>query len=199
MAGYPPQMQELLEALIRLPGIGLRSAQRIAFHLLRRPSSETARLARSLEEMKANIRFCVSCGNLTNRSACQICDDPGRDHSTICVVEEPKDVIAIEQAGTYRGVYHVLMGKLSPLDGVGPEDIRIAALEARVKRLSPVEIILATGLDPEGETTALYLGRLLKPTGVKISRLAAGIPVGVSIDYVDPGTLTRAIEGRRSV
>lgn len=197
--GYPPQMEDLLAALIRLPGIGRRSAQRIAFYLLRRPTGETVRLAGALEEMKKSIRFCVSCGNLTTGKDCEICRDNRRDHAQVCVVEEPKDVLAIEESGGYKGVYHVLMGKLSPLDGVGPEELRVGPLLSRIRRGGVREVIIATGSDPEGETTALYLGRALRPTGVRISRLAAGIPLGVSIDFVDPGTLTRAIDGRRDL
>ncbi|HOO78245.1 MAG TPA: recombination mediator RecR [bacterium] len=192
-------MTDLLERLGRLPGLGPRSSQRIAFHLLLRPAGETKKLGEALEKMKASVRFCASCGNLTNRRTCSICEDPGRDHGIICVVEEPKDVVAFEETGSYRGGYHVLMGKISPLDGVGPEDLRIGALVARIRRQSPREVIVATGSDPEGETTAFYLARVLKPLGVKVTRLAAGIPLGTAIDFVDPGTLTRALEGRRDL
>ena len=199
MARYPAEMQKALESLTRLPGIGPRSAQRIIFHLLRKPLPETESLSRSLVDLKSKIKFCSICGNLTTASPCPICRDERRDHRLICVVEDPKDVIALEEPGKFRGVYHVLMGKIVPLDGFGPEDIRIKELIGRVKKTHPREIIIATSSDVDGETTALYLHRALKSTGLtmKISRIAAGIPVGSALDFIDPTTLMKALEGRR--
>lgn len=197
MARYPIQMQNALDALTDLPGIGPRSAQRILFHLLSSDDSKTGNLLHSLKELKAKIRFCSICGNLTSRASCRICRDPRRDHGLICVVEDPKDVIALEEAGSFRGVYHVLMGKIIPLDGFGPEDLRIKELLARAKKASPHEIILATGSDIDGETTALYLARALKALKIRVTRIAAGIPVGSSLDFIDPATLTKAIDNRQ--
>lgn len=197
MARYPMLMQKALDALTELPGVGPRSAQRILFHILR-VNQETARnLLDSLAAVKARIRFCPICGNLTSHQTCAICRDPGRDGALICVVEDPKDVIALEQAGKFPGVYHVLMGKIVPLDGIGHEDIRVRELLDRVKKTSPREVIIATGSDIDGETTALYLARELKGLGVKVTRIAAGIPVGSSLDFMDPATLMKALEGRR--
>ena len=197
MARYPIEMQNAMEALTSLPGIGPRSAQRVLFHLLRNKKEETRRLSSSLSELREKIRFCPICGNLTSFDTCRICRDLTRDHRLICVVEDPKDVIALEQAGSYRGVYHVLMGKIIPLDGLGPDDLRIKELLARVKKVMPYEIIIATGSDIDGETTALYLARALKPFKLKVTRIAAGIPVGSSLDYMDPATLTKALTGRQ--
>ena len=197
MARYPIEMQNALEALTALPGIGPRSAQRILFHLLRSDESETGRLVNSLGKLKAGVRFCSICGNLTSHDSCRVCLDPHRNHRLICVVEDPKDVIALEESGSYRGVYHVLMGKIVPLEGLGPGDLRIKELLSRVKKASPHEVIIATGSDIDGETTALYLARALRPLKLKVTRIAAGIPVGSSLDFMDPATLTKAIEGRR--
>ena len=197
MARYPIQMQNALDALTDLPGIGPRSAQRILFHLLRSDDSKTRNLMHSLGELKAKIRFCSICGNLTSHDSCRICRDPRRDHGLICVVEDPKDVIALEESGSFHGVYHVLMGRIVPLDGFGPEDLRIKELLARVKKSSPHEVILATGSDIDGETTALYLARALKALKIRVTRIAAGIPVGSSLDFIDPATLTKAIDNRQ--
>jgi recombination protein RecR len=192
-------MRNLLDALVRLPGIGPRSAQRIAFYLLRSEEREWQNLVASLGNLKLKLRFCSVCGNLTSGDPCPICDDNRRDHALICVVEEPKDVIALEQTGSYAGVYHVLMGKIAPLEGIGPEELRVKELVARVRKTLPREVILATGSDADGETTSLYLARLLRPSGIKMTRIAAGIPVGSSLDFVDSSTLTRALEGRRDI
>ncbi len=197
MARYPLLMQRALDALTELPGIGPRSAQRILFHLLRERREETQTLLDSLAAVKARIRFCPICGNLTSHQTCSICRDPARDRGLICVVEDPKDVIALEQAGKFPGVYHVLMGKIVPLDGIGHEDIRVKELLDRAARNAPREVIIATGSDIDGETTALYLSRELKAAGVKVTRIAAGIPVGSSLDFMDPATLMKALEGRR--
>ena len=197
MARYPTIMQKALDALTALPGIGPRSAQRILFHLLQKSDAATGELLQAIAEVKARIRFCPVCGNLTSHDVCRICSDNQRDQRLICVVEDPKDVIALEQAGNYQGVYHVLMGKIIPLDGFGPEDLKIKELLARVKKSSPHEIIIATSSDIDGETTALYLARVLKALKVRVTRIAAGIPVGSSLDFMDPSTLMKAIEGRR--
>jgi recombination protein RecR len=197
MARYPLLMQRALDALTELPGIGPRSAQRILFHILRERREETQTLLDSLAAVKARIRFCPICGNLTSHQTCSICRDPSRDRGLICVVEDPKDVIALEQAGKFPGVYHVLMGKIVPLDGIGHEDIRVKELLDRAKKSPPREVIIATGSDIDGETTALYLSRELKSAGVKVTRIAAGIPVGSSLDFMDPATLMKALEGRR--
>ncbi len=197
MARYPLLMQRALDALTELPGIGPRSAQRILFHILRERREETQTLLDSLAAVKARIRFCPVCGNLTSHQTCSICRDPSRDRGLICVVEDPKDVIALEQAGKFPGVYHVLMGKIVPLDGIGHEDIRVKELLDRAAKTAPREVIIATGSDIDGETTALYLSRELKAAGVKVTRIAAGIPVGSSLDFMDPATLMKALEGRR--
>lgn len=197
MTQYPTEMQNAMDSLTALPGIGPRSAQRILFHLLRNPEADTRRLIHALGKLKARIRFCSTCGNLTTDDFCRICCDQDRDHGLICVVEDPKDVIALEGAGSYRGVYHVLMGKIIPLDELGPDDLRIKELLNRVKKIIPHEVILATGSDIDGETTALYLARALKSLKVKVTRIAAGIPVGSSLDFMDPATLTKAITGRQ--
>lgn len=194
---YPPEMQLLIEELVKLPGFGPRSAQRILYHLLKTDANGVQSLIRAIREFKANIRFCLECGNLTNQDLCRVCRDSRRDRSVVCVVEEPKDVLALESTGVYRGVYHVLMGKIVPLEGIGAEDIRVHELMTRLKKSPVREVILATGSDVEGETTSLYLARLLRPLRVKITRLATGIPVGSALDFVDPGTLVKAIEGRR--
>ena len=190
-------MQRAIDALTDLPGIGPRSAQRILFHILRERREETQTLLDSLAAVKVRIRFCPVCGNLTSHPTCSICRDPGRDRGLICVVEDPKDVIALEQAGKFPGVYHVLMGKIVPLDGIGHEDIRVKELLDRARKNAPREVIIATGSDIDGETTALYLSRELKAAGVKVTRIAAGIPVGRSLDFMDPATLMKALEGRR--
>ncbi len=197
MARYPLLMQKALDALTGLPGIGPRSAQRILFHFLREKPEAARELLDSLAAVKARIRFCPVCGNLTSHQICSICRDPGRDTGLICVVEDPKDVIALEQSGKFSGVYHVLMGRIVPLDGIGHEDIRVKELLDRVKKAAPREVIIATGSDIDGETTALYLARELKALKVRVTRIAAGIPVGSSLDFMDPATLTKALEGRR--
>jgi recombination protein RecR len=192
-------MERLVSALSELPGLGPRSAQRIAFHILSSSEAEVETLMKALGDFKARIRFCSSCGNLTAHDPCPVCRDPSRDRTLICVVEEPKDVLALEATGSYRGLYHVIMGKIAPLDGVNPEDLRIQELMDRVRKTKPGEVIIATGSDADGETTALYLARVLKPLAAKVTRIAAGVPVGSSLDFVDPATLTKALEGRRDV
>lgn len=194
--GYADWMSQLVDALVRLPGIGRRSAERIVFYLLRANREEVLKLASLLHAVKENVFFCEICHNFSDAKICHICSDPGRDRSLICVVEDPKDVIAIEKTGSYVGVYHVLLGALSALEGVGPNEIQIPGLLRRVKEENLREIILATNPNTEGETTALYLAKILKPFKVKITRIARGIPVGSHIEYADQATLSRAFQGR---
>lgn len=191
-------MARLIEALNRLPAIGQRSAERILFYLLKSPQEETLNLAGLLKQVRAETRFCKHCNNLSDAESCRICEDPARDRGLLCVVEDPKDVLSIEKTGTFRGLYHVLLGSLSPLEGVGPEELRIQTLLRRVKQEKIREVILATNPNTEGETTALYLAEALKPQGVKITRIARGIPVGSAIEFMDPATIQRALEGRQS-
>ena len=196
-ATYARPLLRLLEALEKLPGIGPRSAERMAFYLLRASREEARHLAQAIADVKDRLRFCEVCFNLSEASRCPVCQDAARDPSVLCVVEEPKDVLAIEKTGTYRGLYHVLLGAIAPLDGIGPELLKIDELTARLSDGAIQEVILATDADKEGETTAAYLSKLLRPTGVKLTRLASGIPVGSHLEYADQATLARALEGRR--
>jgi len=198
MAEYAESLKKLIEEFKKLPGIGPKSAQRLAFHILEVSFEEVKKLAASMLTAKKNIRHCSLCFNLTDHDPCEICSDRNREKSVITVVEEPKDLIAIERTGGLRGLYHVLGGAISPLDGLGPENLRIKEL---LKRITPkiAEVVLALNPSTEGEATALYLHKLLKPLGVKITRIAYGLPVGADMDYADPMTLTRALEGRREV
>ena len=199
MKGYAEWMAQLIEALVKLPGIGRRSAERIVFHLLKSKRDEVARLAALIHAIREKVSFCEICHNFSNAKVCHICEDPGRDRGMICVVEDPKDVIAIEKTGCYMGIYHVLLGVLSALEGIGPDDIQVHDLIKRVGEKKVREVILATNSSTEGETTALYLSKMLAPLGVKISRIARGIPVGSHIEYTDQATLVRALEGRLPV
>ena len=192
-------VETLIEELGRLPGIGRKTAQRLAFHLLRTSKEEALRLAEAVRAVKENVAHCTVCGNITEQDPCLICADPRRERDVICVVETPVDVVAVEQSGGYRGQYHVLGGALSPLDGVGPDEIRAAQLAERVRDGSVKEIIMATNPNPAGEATAQYLAGLLKESGVRITRLARGIPVGGDIEFSDQATLARALEGRRDL
>ena len=194
---YEGVVQDLIDELGRLPGIGPKSAQRIAFHLLRADPEEVARLTTVLTEVKATIRFCARCGNVAQAELCRICSDPRRDQTKICVVEEPKDVVAIERTREFRGRYHVLGGAISPIEGVGPDDLRIRELMTRLADGAVTELILATDPNLEGEATATYLTRMLKPLELRITRLASGLPVGGDLEYADEVTLGRAFEGRR--
>lgn len=196
MRGYAEWMSKLVEALTRLPGIGKRSAERMVFYLLKTSREEVSQLAQILTAVKANVTFCRICHNFADKELCHICLDEGRDRGLICVVEDPKDVIAIEKSGSFAGVYHVLLGFLSALEGIGPDEIQIADLLRRVKESRVREVILATNPNTEGETTALYLGKILKPLGIKVTRIARGIPVGSHIEYTDQATLARSLEGR---
>lgn len=200
MAGnYTPPVQSLIDELGRLPGIGPKSAQRIAFHLLKVPTEDATRLAHAITEAKARARFCERCFNIADDVLCPICNDDGRDSSVLCVVEEAHDIVAIERTGEFRGRYHVLLGAMSPLEGIGPEQLKIRELVARIGPEGVQEIILCTNPNTEGEVTAMYLARLLKPIGITVTRIASGLPVGGDLEYADELTLGRALEGRRAV
>lgn len=196
---YEGAVQNLIDELGRLPGVGPKSAQRIAFHLLAAEDADVKRLAHALTEVKERVRFCGICGNVSEEEECRICRDARRDGAVICVVEESKDVVAIERTREYRGRYHVLGGAISPIEGVGPDDLRIKELMARLSDGQVTELILATDPNLEGEATATYLTRLVKPMGLKVTRLASGLPVGGDLEYADEVTLGRAFEGRRSL
>ena len=196
---YARSMQGLIKEFSKMPGIGARTAERLAFYILKLPQEEARNLAQSILTVKATIRFCKTCNNLSEGESCLICQDESRDKGVICIVEEPNDVSAIEKAGKFNGLYHVLLGRLSPLDGVGPESLKIKELAERVKKGRIKEAIIATNSDTEGETTALYIARLLKPYKIKITRLAYGIPVGSDLKYADQATLMKAIEGRLEI
>ncbi len=189
----------LLDALEKLPGVGPRSAERMAFYLLRTSREETRQLAQAIADVKEHLRFCEVCFNLSEEARCPICQDPSRDASLLCVVEEPKDVLAIEKTGAYRGLYHVLLGAIAPLDGIGPELLKIDELLARLPDGHIQEVILATDADKDGETTATYLAKLLRSRGLHLTRIASGIPVGSHLEYADQATLARALEGRREL
>ncbi|MFC7596432.1 recombination mediator RecR [Terrabacter sp. GCM10028922] len=196
---YEGAVQDLIDELGRLPGVGPKSAQRIAFHLLQADADEVARLVTALTEVKAKVRFCEDCGNVAQAEKCRICADPRRDHTAICVVEEPKDVVAVERTREFRGTYHVLGGAISPIDGIGPDDLRVRELMTRLASGEVEEVIIATDPNLEGEATATYLSRLLRDVGVTVTRLASGLPVGGDLEYADEVTLGRAFEGRRRV
>jgi recombination protein RecR len=195
---YEGIIQDLIDELGRLPGVGPKSAQRIAFHIIQSDRVDVNRLAEVLKTVKERVKFCFICGNISEDELCKICKDPRRDKTTICVVEESKDVLAIERTREFKGTYHVLGGAISPIDGVGPENLKIKELMARLAQSTIGEVIIATDPNLEGEATATYLTRLIKPLGVKLSRLASGLPVGGDLEYADEITLGRAFEGRRS-
>lgn len=196
---YPLPIQRLLEELERLPGVGPKSAQRIAYWLLTVEQTDAQRLSDAIVEVKRSIHFCSRCFNFAEGDLCNVCADPERDASTICVVEEPRDLAAVERTAEYRGVYHVLHGAISPIDGIGPEQLRVRELIDRIGAEDVREVVVATNPNVEGETTALYLARLLKPLGVKVTRIASGLPVGGDLEYADEVTLGRAIEARREM
>jgi recombination protein RecR len=196
---YEGAVQDLIDELGRLPGVGPKSAQRIAFHLLQADPADVERLVQSLTEVKARVRFCELCYNVAEATRCRICLDPRRDVHAICVVEEPKDVVAIERTREFRGRYHVLGGAISPIDGVGPDDLRVKELMTRLMDGAVTELIIATDPNLEGEATAAYLARLVSPMGLAVSRLASGLPVGGDLEYADEVTLGRAFEGRRRI
>ena len=195
---YEGIIQDLIDELGRLPGVGPKSAQRIAFHIIQSDRVDVTRLAEILKTVKERVKFCTTCGNISEEELCRICKDPRRDNSSICVVEESKDVLAIEKTREFKGKYHVLGGAISPIDGIGPENLRIKELMTRLAQTQINEVIIATDPNLEGEATATYLTRLIKPLGVKVSRLASALPVGGDLEYADEITLGRAFEGRRS-
>jgi recombination protein RecR len=194
---YEGAVQDLIDELGRLPGIGPKSAQRIAFHLLAAEPADVSRLAAVLQRVKDEVKFCKTCGNVAEAEQCRICLDPRRDETVICVVEEPKDVVAIERTREFRGRYHVLGGAISPIEGIGPDDLRVRELLLRLQDDTVTELILATDPNLEGEATATYLARLVKPMGLRVTRLASGLPVGGDLEYADEVTLGRAFSGRR--
>jgi recombination protein RecR len=204
LAFYAGPVQDLIDELGRLPGIGPKSAQRIAFHLLKLQRSDAARLANAIVEAKDKVTFCSQCFNIAevrgeSDAQCAICDDEKRDATVLCVVEEPRDIVAVEKTGEFRGRYHVLQGAISPIEGVGPDQLRVKELLGRLEDERVQEIILCTNPNIEGEATALYLARLLKPIGLRVTRIASGLPVGGDLEYADELTLGRALEGRRDV
>ena len=200
MAAVTPEpVTRLIEAFAQLPGVGPKTASRLTFYLLRRPAEQSEALAEALRDLKQRTVFCSSCFNITEQSPCPICRDDGRDRSIICVVEEPLDVLAIDRTGEFRGLYHVLHGALSPVDEVGPDELRIAELLARLDAEPVREVLLATNPNLEGEATAMYLASLIQPKGMRVTRLARGLPVGGDLEYADSVTLGRALEGRREM
>ena len=195
----PEPLTRLVEQLQKLPGIGAKGAQRLAFHVLRTPREDTERLCDAIRDVKERVTYCSICNNITDVDPCPYCTSDSRDHQLICVVEEPQNVSVVEKTRGFKGVYHVLMGALSPLQGIGPDDLKVKGLLERVGLGGVTEVILATNPNVEGEATALYLARLLKPLGVRVTRIAMGIPVGSDLEYADEVTMTRAMEGRRDI
>lgn len=196
---YPEPISKLIDSFMKLPGIGPKTAVRLAFFVLNMKEDDVLDFAKALVNAKRNLTYCSICGHITDRDPCYICDDSHRNQSLICVVQEPKDVIAMEKMKEYRGVYHVLHGAVSPMEGIGPEDIRIPELLKRLQDETVQEVILATNPNIEGEATAMYISRLLKPTGIKVTRIAHGLPVGGDLEYADEVTLSKALEGRREL
>jgi len=197
MLGSLPSFDRLVAELTKLPGVGGKTAARLAFHLLRAPQADCLALAEALVELKQKVHFCSTCFHITETDPCRLCSDPVRDDGRLCIVQEPQDLLAVERSQAFRGRYHVLHGALSPLDGIGPDDLKIAPLLERVRRGEVREVILATNFTVEGEATALYLARLLKPLGLNITRLAHGIPMGSDLEYIDTATVQQAMDGRR--
>ena len=195
----PDPLTRLIEQLQRLPGIGAKSAQRLAFHVLKTPREDVERLAEAMREVKDRVTYCSICSNITDTDPCYFCTHPSRDQRLICVVEEPQNVGAIEKTREFKGMYHVLMGAISPLQGIGPDDLKVRELLMRVGSGTVEEVILATNPNVEGEATAIYLARLLKPLGVRVTRIAMGVPVGSDLEYADEVTMHKAMEGRREV
>jgi recombination protein RecR len=195
----PDPLGRLVEQLQRLPGIGAKSAQRLAFHILKTPREDAERLCEAIRDVKDRVTYCSICSNITDADPCYFCTSPSRDQRTICVVEQPENVSGVEKTREFRGVYHVLMGALSPLHGVGPDDLKIRGLLSRVGSGGADEVILATNPNVEGEATAIYLAKLLKPLGVRVTRIAMGVPVGSDLEYADEVTMHKAMEGRREV
>lgn len=199
MANYTESIEKLIENLIRLPGIGRRSAERIVGYILGAPKDEIKNLSEAINRVKMNVMFCRICNNLSEEELCKICQDIRRQKDTVCIVEKPGDVTAIEKAGNFHGLYHVLLGAISPLEGKGPGDLKIDGLISRIKQDNIKEVIIATDSDTEGETTAIYLAKLIKPLGVNLYRIGLGLPVGSNLEYADSATLSKAIESRRAV
>ena len=199
MAVYTQPVQTLIDELGRMPGVGPKSAQRIAFHLLKIPAEDVARLALSITDAKARVRFCTRCWNFAVGDLCPICLDDRRDSNLLCVVEESRDIISIEKTGEFKGRYHVLLGAMNPLDGIGPEQLKMKELFARIEPEDVQEVILCTNPNTEGEITAMYIARMMKPFGIKVTRIASGLPVGGDLEYADELTLGRALEGRREL
>ena len=199
MKYYAKPLNRLINELSRLPGIGGKTAQRLAFHILSRDEKSAMELANAISDAKKSMTYCSVCGNLTDTDPCAICSDDSRDKSTICVVESPKDVVAMEKIREYRGYYHVLHGAISPMDGIGPDDINLRSLIVRLQDEAVKELIIATNPNIEGEATAMYIARLIKPSGIKVTRIAHGIPVGGDLEYADEVTLLKAVEGRREL
>ncbi len=199
MANYTESIEKLIESLVKFPGIGRRSAERIVNYILRVDKNEIKILSEAISKVKDSVRFCSLCHNLSEEEFCKICQDPRRQKDVICIVEKPGDVAAIEKSGSFIGVYHVLLGAISPLEGKGPSDLKIDTLISRIKQISIKEIIIATDADTEGETTALYLTNLIRPMGVKLSRIGLGLPVGSNLEYADSSTLSKSLESRRVI
>lgn len=199
MKYYAKPLNKLINELSRLPGIGVKTAQRLAFHILSMDEKSAMELANAISDAKKSMTYCSVCGNLTDTDPCAICSDDSRDKSTICVVESPKDVVAMEKIREYRGYYHVLHGAISPMDGIGPDDINLRSLIVRLQDEAVKELIIATNPNIEGEATAMYIARLIKPSGIKVTRIAHGIPVGGDLEYADEVTLLKAVEGRREL
>ena len=195
----PASLQELVDEFKKLPGVGAKSAQRLAFHVLRTPREEAERLCQAIRDVKDRVTYCTTCNNITDTDPCLMCGDETRDRRVICVVEEPQNVNVVDRGGGFRGVFHVLMGAISPLQGIGPDDLKIKGLLARIGVDEVDEVILATNPTVDGEATAIYLARLLKPLGIRVTRIATGIPVGSDMDYVDDLTVGKAMDGRREV
>ena len=199
MSIYTPAVQTLIDELGKLPGVGPKSAQRIAFHLVKLSEEDAIRLSNAISEAKEKVRFCEKCFNMSDEPICEICSDSRRDPSLVCVVEEPRDIVAVERTQEYKGFYHVLQGAINPIDGIGPEQLRVKELLARLQENPISEVILCTNPNIEGEATAMYLARLLEPLGLSITRIASGLPVGGDLEYADELTLGRALEGRRAI
>lgn len=199
MSYYVTPIAKLIEEFEKLPGIGPKSAQRLAFHVVNLPSEKALKLANSIKEAKEKVKYCTVCGNFTDKDPCLVCSSGSRDRGVICVVENPRDIVAMEKTREFKGLYHVLHGAISPMEGIGPEDIKIKELLARLRSGEVKEIIIATNPNIEGEATAMYIAKLLKPLGIKTTRIAHGIPVGGDLEYADEVTLARALQGRREI